>query len=69
MLQIFLRKACRKFLVKPLNKRNLLAMEDYLDKLFSLKNKQEVFLVPNHNFLGDKLFRFKVYLEHHNKMK
>lgn len=62
--RIHKRKALREFLVKPLNKLNLLPVEDYLDKLFSLNNRQEVFLVnnnqPNHKALlevslGNKL--------------
>ena len=79
MFQIFLissnhkSKACREFSVKPLNKLNLLAMEDLLDKLFSAKNTQEIFSIINNQpyhktllevFLGDSL-SFKVYLEHH----
>ena len=55
IVQIFLdssnhkRKAHREFLVKPPNKLNLLAVEDYLDKLFNPNNRQEVFSV--HNYL------------------
>ena len=53
IVQIFLdssnhkRKAHREFLVKPPNKLNLLAVEDYLDKLFNPNNRQEVFSVNN----------------------